>query len=355
MRRLLLLILTIGICAATYPQDVTVEARLDSSLIFIGDRAQYSIKVTQPDDIRLIMPEYRDTLISNIEILSQTEVDTTYKSDGYLILNKTYNITSFDTGFYQIPPYYLEYVTPNGKKRFYSDYQPLQVRRVDITPPDSTDVIFDIKGPEKVGYSAGEILPWVLLAVVIAVAAWFLYRYLQRRSKKKEPEGPKMPDEPIHIISFRELDKLEKKRLWQAGKIKEYYSRLTEIIRYYLEIRYGIRALEMTSEEIIEGLAGKDINEGDMVLLRSILRNADLSKFARYTHDAESNTEALSNARSFVSNTYRTAEGRDKDAGNEDAAEDRDKDAGKNGAAEDRDKDAGRKDVTEDRKDNGDE
>ncbi|MFP4488793.1 MAG: hypothetical protein ACLFN1_05775 [Bacteroidales bacterium] len=355
MRRLLLLILTINICASAYAQDVTVEARLDSSLIYIGDRVQYSIKVKQPDDIRLIMPEYRDTIISNIEILSQTAVDTARDSDGNLILDKTYNITSFDTGFYQIPPYYLEYQGPGGRKRFYSDYQPLQVRRVDITPPDSTDVIFDIKGPEKVGYAAGEIVPWILLAAGIAVAGWLLYKYMQRRDKKEEPQGPEMPDEPIHIISFRELDKLEKKRLWQAGKIKEYYSRLTEIIRYYLEIRYGIRALEMTSEEIIAALDGKDINKGDMTLLNNILRNADLSKFARYTHDAESNTAALNNARTFVSNTYRTAEERDKDAGSQNAAGDRDKTNGQQDVAEDKDKDSGKNNVEEDRKDNGDE
>lgn len=290
------------------PQKVIVEAGLDSSEIYIGDQVEYTVKVRQPSDIYLEMPEFTDTLHSNLEILSQSPVDTTYEKTGEMILTKHYTITSFDTGYYQIPPYYLEYQTEQGKKRFYSEYVPLRVRRVDITPPDSTDVIFDIVGPEKVAYSAGEILPWVLLAIVLATATWLIYKYLPRKKRKEVEEGPKIPAEPIHIITFRALDKLEKKRLWQGGKVKEYYSELTETLRFYLEVRYEIRALEMTSEEILKALGKEDIDSDKLSLLRKILQNADLSKFARYKHDAETNELAIKEAREFVRATYLRAE-----------------------------------------------
>lgn len=290
------------------PQKVLVEAGLDSSDIYIGDQVEYTVKVRQPTDIYLGMPEFTDTLHSNIEILSQSPVDTTYEDTGEMVLTKSYTITSFDTGYYQIPPYYLEYETEQGKKRFYSEYVPLRVGRVDISPPDSTDVIFDIIGPEKVGYSAGEILPWIFLVIVLATAAWFIYKYLPRSKRKEEKEGPKIPAEPIHIITFRALDKLEKKKLWQEGKVKEYYTQLTEILRFYIEIRYEIRALEMTSEEILTALGKEDVPGDKLSLLRKLLQNADLSKFAKYKHDAETNESAVTDAREFVKATYRRVE-----------------------------------------------
>ena len=284
-RKLLLIILSLIISLSALPQNVLVEASLDSADIYIGDQVEYTIKVTQPPDIYLNMPEYTDTLYSKLEILSQSPVDTTYEDTGEMVLRKSYTITSFDTGYYQIPPYYLEYETGQGKKRFFSEYVPLRIKRVDIAPPDSTDVIFDIVGPERVGYSVGEILPWIFLVLGLVIAVWLIYKYMPRRKKKEEEKGPKIPAEPIHIITFRELDKLEKKKLWQAGKIKEYYSDLTEILRYYIEVRYSIRALEMTSEEILSGLGNENIEPDSLSLLRKILHNADLSKFAKYKHD----------------------------------------------------------------------
>lgn len=307
-KRLTLIILTVFISLSALAQNVLVEATLDSADIYIGDQVKYSVRVTQPKDIFLEMPVYNDTLYSNLEIISQSPVDTAYEDTGEIILRKSYTITSFDTGYYQIPPYFLEYETGQGKKRFYSEYVPLRVKRVDIAPPDSTDVIFDIIGPERVGYSIGEILPWILLSFLVVTAAWLLYKYLPRRKENAEDEKPGIPDEPIHIITFRELDKLEMKKLWQAGFIKEYYSELTEILRYYIEVRYRIRALEMTSEEIVSGLKDELIETGQIALLRKLLQNADLSKFAKYKHDADLNSEAMTDAREFVRATYQHTE-----------------------------------------------
>jgi len=308
IRRFLLFILSILVNLSALSQNVLVEANLDTADIYIGDQVDYTVRVTQPSDIYLDMPDYGDTLYSRLEIISQSPVDTTFEDTGLIVLTKKYTITTFDTGYYEIPPYYLEYETGQGKKRFYSEYVPLRVRRVDITPSDSTDVIFDIIGPEKVGYGIGEILPWVLLTIVVVTAAWLLYKYLPRRKEKQEDAGPAIPAEPIHIITFRALDKLEKKKLWQEGKVKAYYSELTEIIRYYIEVRYNIRALEMTSEEILTGLGTMDINSDNLNVLRGLLRNADLSKFAKYRHNDETNESALIDARGFVKATYQRLE-----------------------------------------------
>ncbi len=308
MRKLFSFILSFLFCLSLGGQDVTVKAQLDSANIYLGDQVDYSVTITQPADIRLSIPAYSDTLYRGLEIVSQSEIDTAYSDSGKITLRKSFTITSFDTGYYQIPPFYAEYQTPQGKKAFYSDYVPLRVNRVDIAPPDSSEVIFDIVGPEKVGYGAGEILPWVFLVLVAIVAGWLLYKYLPRKEKKEEEKGPPMPDEPVHIIVLRELDKLEKKGLWQAGKIKEFYSELTDILRYYLEMRYAIPAPEMTSWEIIKSLGKSKIEDDQVLRLKNILKNADLSKFARYKHTAQINSSAIPDGREFVKATYRREE-----------------------------------------------
>lgn len=308
MRKLCFILIIIFAELAAGAQDVRVKAEVDSNNVFIGDHIRYSLVVEQPADIELSLTEYNDTLVENLEILSQSPVDTAITDNGRMVLKKDFLITSFDSGFYQIPPYRVSHKTEMGIKNYYSDYVPLKVNRVNIAPSDSTDVIFDIVSPEKVGYSAGEILPWVLLAIAVITGAILGYKYLKRPKKTEEEEKSKIPDEPIHIITFRELDKLEKKELWQKGKVKEYYSRLTDILRFYLEIRYRIKALEMTSEEIINKLSGEGIEKNNFESLKVILRNADLSKFARYSHDNKTNTGSMEATRSFVRDTYKTDE-----------------------------------------------
>lgn len=308
MRKLFSFILSLLFCLSLGGQDVRVKAQLDSANIYLGDQVDYSVTITQPADIRLSIPAYSDTLYNGLEIVSQSEIDTTYSETGKITLRKSFTITSFDTGYYQIPPFYTEYETPQGRKAFYSDYVPLWVNRVDIAPPDSSEVIFDIVGPEKVGYGAGEILPWVFLVLIAIVTGWLVYKYFPRKAKKEEEKGPPMPDEPIHIIVLRELDKLEKKGLWQAGKIKEFYSELTDILRYYLEMRYAIPAPEMTSWEIIKSLGKSKIEDDQVLRLKNILKNADLSKFARYKHTAQINSKAIPDGREFVKATYRREE-----------------------------------------------
>jgi len=306
---LLLSVVSLYICQA---QEVEIDAKTDSSQVYIGDQLTYTVNIMQPANIKLKLPAYTDTLTGKIEILYQDELDTLSQEEDYISLEKRYIITSFDSGYYQIPPYVVEYETEGGIKRYYSDYVPLQVKRVNIAPADSTDIIFDIIGPERVGYSAGEIIPWILIILVVAIAIWLIYRYLPARKRKDEQEGPRMPDEPIHIIALRNLDKLEKKKLWEAGKIKEYYSELTEILRFYIEIRFGLRALEMTSEEIMTALPYENPGENSLNILRKILQHADLSKFAKYKHDADINISAMTGAREFIKTTYlKEEEGKD--------------------------------------------
>ena len=121
----------------------------------------------------------------------------------------------------------------------------------------------------------------------------------QGRGRDVRP-APKLPP---HVIAIKALDELRNRKLWQNGKHKLYYSTLTEILRLYIEGRWSVGALEMTSHEIIKALYDVDINSESRNNLATILITADMVKFAKALPDAEENEQLFTYAYYFVENT----------------------------------------------------
>ena len=99
------------------------------------------------------------------------------------------------------------------------------------------------------------------------------------------------------------LEKLRQQRLWQEGEHKLYYSTLTDIIRAYIAGRYGVGAMEMTSDEIIDAMRGVELPQKSAMDLSDILREADLVKFAKAVPEADENEAAFRAAWDFVEQT----------------------------------------------------
>ncbi|MDD3132165.1 MAG: LPXTG cell wall anchor domain-containing protein, partial [Bacteroidales bacterium] len=169
---------------------------------------------------------------------------------------------------------------------------------------DTTQAIKPIKGPIAAPLTFAELFPWILLIVAVLLIGAALFYYYKKR-KKKQPvvfARPK-PKIPPHRWALDELEKLRNEKLWQKNLIKLYHSRLTEIVRQYLDDRFGIMAPEMTSQEIMQ--AAYDINLPDKNLreLQQILELADLVKFAKYTPIPGENSQSMQQATDFVKDT----------------------------------------------------
>lgn len=288
-------------------QEVTVKSAFDTSRIYLGDQINYTITVEKPVSFMLLIPVFKDTLFKKIEILRGPSSDTSILKDGRIRITQKYLVTSFDSGFYQVPPVYAELRTESTIKRFYSDYSPLEVLRVKITPPDTASKIFDIVAPYKAPLTPGEILPWLLLAVVVAAAAWYLWRLIRKLRRPKEIAEEEVYPDPAHIIAFRELEILKEEQLWQKGEIKIYYTRLSEILRQYLENRFRISSLELTTVETLNELLEAGLKEDESFRkLRTVLTGADLVKFAKYKPEPPENNLHFDYAWDFVSVTRYT-------------------------------------------------
>ncbi|MDX9930579.1 MAG: hypothetical protein RBS37_12090 [Bacteroidales bacterium] len=299
--------LIIGICLlcqGIHSQEVRVRTEIDTNRILMGDQVWFSVTLEQPADLRLDLLKFRDTIVKNIEILTGPVTDTTLTKDGILHVRDRYLITSFDSGNYEIPPIYAEMPTPEGIRRFYSDYLYLSVTRPDIVPADSTMQFFDIIPPYRAPVTVGEALPWILGLVAAGVIAFFVIMFIRSRKKVPVGEEPALIQEAAHVIAYRNLEKLRNEKLWQRGLFKQYYSRLSDILRIYIDMRFGLNTMESTTREILSVISKIDLMKGEAYdSLKQVLELSDMVKFAKLIPDSSDCEINLDQSWSFVSLT----------------------------------------------------
>jgi hypothetical protein len=301
MKRIIISLFLFISITSVFSQEVIVTTSIDSSRIFIGDQVKFTVTIDQPANLQVSLPFFRDTICKNIEIVSGPVIDSSAARDGRIKIIEKYLITSFDSGLYQIRPVFAEMKNANGLKRFYSDYTQLEVMRVRIAPADTTAKIYDIINPYRAPVTIGEIFPWLLLVVLVCIFIWFAIRFIRKLKKTKTEVETVIDPDPAHVIAFRELERLREDKLWQKGEIKNYYTRLTEIIRQYLENRFRVFSLELTTAETLDALVRTGFKkDGSYNLLKTILTGADLVKFAKYNPEPSENESHFKNSWDFV-------------------------------------------------------
>jgi hypothetical protein len=303
MRRVLFASAVLLLSIAAFPQGIIVKALPDTTVLLIGDQTGYSVTATMPRDIRAELSTATDTLTGKIIILRRDPRDTVISPDGSMTITDRYLITSFDTGTYRIRPFYAEIIAGDSILRYYSDDSHLKILRPDITPPDTTDVIFDIVPPRGAPVTFAEILPWLVIAAIAAVVLYLLARFLPRNPLRRFVR-PQTPPEPAHVIALRELQILHGEELWQKGEIKEYYSRLSDILRRYIDNRFGISSPELTTDETVRMLQKALVTTRDqMTLVKELLSLSDMVKFAKYTPETEVHESTFDDGVRFVEET----------------------------------------------------
>jgi hypothetical protein len=300
------LVLATIVCALFSMQAKAQKAvaSLDTTAIRLGDQVLLRLDVTLPKAAKITWPVFTDSTFSPIEIVKAGRVDTIETSrSSYLQYKQLITITSFDSGYQTIPPIEFEYQVPGETTRLkaVTDSLLLHVRTVEV---DTTRSIRDIKDLMPAPLTLEELWPLFAAIAVIGLIAGFIWYYLWRR-KLQKPLFPviRRPQLPPWQTAIESLNVLETKKLWQNGRIKEFYTELTDVLRQYLENQHQIPAMEMISSDIIESLDGKDTLKPSKEKIWQILQLADLVKFAKEMPLPSENELSLTNARSFVMET----------------------------------------------------
>ncbi len=297
----IVVLLTSGVLLST--QQIRVTSKPDTSVILIGDQTGFTVTAELPSGLSADMSGAADTLAGKIVILRRDLRDTTLSANGSVIITDRYLITAFDSGSYTIPPFYAEVASGDSLLRFFSDYSFLDVIRPDITPPDTTDVIFDIVGPRSAPVTFREILPWIIISLIVIVILWLLARYLPRNPLRRFVR-PSAPPEPAHVIALRDLKALRSEEIWQKGEIKEYYSRLSDILRRYIHNRYGISSPELTTNETVRMLQKASVTTAEqMAVVKEVLSLSDMVKFAKFLPGSTVHESSMDSTVSFVEET----------------------------------------------------
>lgn len=285
---------------AAYDQLLTINMELDTNRILIGDQVNLSIEVIKPENATVLFPQFDANLTDEIEIVNKSEIDSSKLDDNKVALYQNLTVTAFDSGLLYIPPVNFVYRSGRFTDTISSQAEYLEVLPVKI---DTTGTIRDIKGIYKAPYSFSELYPFILLLIFTGLLIWFIFYYIDRKKKDKPILRRIRPPEMPHIVALRELDKLKAEKLWQQNKVKLYYTRLTEIIRTYIERRFDIMAMEQTTSEILYEFRDREIENVNYNILEQLLNLADLVKFARGEPLPEENTTLMENAYEFVRNT----------------------------------------------------
>ena len=279
---------------------IVVSAALDSTTIFIGDQTDLHLQATMNANEQVALPAYGETLMPEVEIVDRTIADTTTLSDGRIQVNQYLTLTSFkDSLFYIAPQPFV-----SGEDTIWSE--PLSLNVVQPFEVDSALAITDIKDIQKAPIWWWGIIRWILLAVLLIGLGVGIYYLLKRIRHPHTPseEGAAEPLRPAEEVALEKLDEIKAEKIWQDGKVKEYHTELTDVIREYISRRYEVSSTKKTSDETLQELKPLMKEQKDLFeRLRKMLSLADLVKFAKWTATPDENENALKTAYDFVKET----------------------------------------------------
>jgi len=286
-----LMLMVVGI--QSFAQQAT--ATLDTNQYRIGEWIPLTLEVTAPSGAQVLWPDIKEE-IEGLEVLERSEIDSV-SDEANSTFTQILTLMVFDSGYYPVPAFH--FLVDGDTISTIPD-----LLRINSVPLDTADLdIKPIKEPMDAPVTLREMLPWILGGVGLILLLVLLWLYM--KSRKKEPEEIKIPEIiiPAHEWAQEELEKLRREELWQNGHIKQYYSRLTDIMRQYIELRYKQPAMESTTDEIMDRLSIVSLDATMREQIKSTLVLGDFVKFAKAKPLAHEHETSYSVVADFVEST----------------------------------------------------
>jgi len=272
--------LVIGCATGAYAQ-AGARAYTDSRKIVIGDQVRLWLEVRPAGPGDQVQWAAMPDSMNGLEIVEKGKIDTLRGADT-LLLRQRLLITGFDSGRYYIPSFTFNVVTNGQQQVLRTDSIPVEITTVAV---DTTKAFKPIKEIVDVKWSIWDYWKIILAAILLLGILLFVIIYFIRYRKTRMPAQAKTPPEKAHEKALRLLRELKDRKLEEQGRSKEYFSELSDIVRSYLEERFGITAMEQTTDELLALLKKQSDARNELRKLRpelkTILRTADLAKFAK--------------------------------------------------------------------------
>ncbi|MBR3079176.1 MAG: DUF4381 family protein [Prevotella sp.] len=273
-----------------------IEAKIDPIEMMIGEQATVTLTVQAGEDAKVEWPQLksRQLLVPGVEVIATKKGPDTGTTQTMTVV-----LTSFDGNLYHLPPFEVKV---NGKELKSADLA-LKVIEMEV---DTTqlDKFFGPKDVQDNPFQWSDWAPsfWLSLLMLVLIALVY-YLYLRLRDNKPVIAHIKIVKRLLpHQKAMKEIEQIKADKMVSAENPKEYYTKLTDTLRKYIEERYGFSAMEMTSTEIIDRLMSTD-DKQSLDELRQLFMTADLVKFAKYSTMINENDANLVNAIDFINQT----------------------------------------------------
>ena len=308
MKRLfLMMVMSLGLFGLASAQDVEVSAKVQDDHVSVGKPFSLDLMMKVPYGYYVEWNDFAtDTLSAQVDILKRGELQRTADADSNTLVQQQLTLMVFDTGYVQIPSVGLTYAkSAETQLRMKAFTDPVQLYVTTIAV-DTTQAFRPIVEPIAQPVSMKEFFPWILgilLAVLAGFAIWFFWK---RRKPRLDENGMpvKGPVIPPYTKAIGDLERLKQQKLWQVGKVKEYYSSLSDIAREYIEGQFGVNAVEMTTDDILKEVQDLHFSTPVFTKLKDTMELSDLVKFAKYTTSSLENDHAMTDMTDFVKESY---------------------------------------------------
>lgn len=292
------------------PSDYKASAKVDSTTMMAGSQTILNVDFAGP-----LLPDSRitvetDGISPDLEISSMKNSALSDLGNNRKELKESFLVQVFDSGLYTLPPI----LCISGQDTIVCNSPAI---RVDPFPLDTANLVMadtvvtdfrihDYSDVAKADKKLLDFMPdwmidyfwWIIIAIVVIGFVIFVYFKWLRHGKI--PLIPTKKPIPPYELAIDRLTTLQDKMLWQKGAEKEYYTELTDILRNYLNGRFGINAMEMTTPQIIDAITKNQGTAEYTSLINAVLMQADFVKFAKARPQAEENQRSFGNVRQFV-------------------------------------------------------
>ena len=272
--------------------DASLTVKASKDVITVADRLKLVLELTAPEGEAVAFPTPPEKL-GEFTVIGTNDADPVLVEGARILHRRAYELDPFLPGEYEIPSLTVQI----GQDR-QIETAPITIQVDSVLPAaGETPDIKDIRPP----LSLPGFAPWVYAVAALALAAVAFGAWWWRRRRKAEQEKP--PPLP-HEVALRRLRELMDEDLIAKGEWKQFYLRVSSILRYYIEDRFGLRAPERTTEEFLHDLREEQALTGPQkALLRKFLQHCDMVKFAEYTPSRAEADDTINTCAQFIAET----------------------------------------------------
>ena len=276
---------------------------VDKDEVTIGDKIKFVIRVKYKGNITLQFPEVGEQI--GVFTIKETGIAESPKreKDGYSVVVRNYVLNSYEIGRQTVPSLKIKYKGSHGDGEVAANEVTIDIKGV-IKEGEILGDIKDIHPPVDVPTSIKRLILWISVGLGALLLSGVVYGLVYKFKKRSKIQERQFIRRTPHGTAYELLERLSKEDLIAKGLVREYYYSITNILRHYIEARFGLLAPERTTEEFLTEMAHTNqLDAAHKILIREFLERCDMVKYAKYGPSNFEIKETYDAAKRFIDET----------------------------------------------------